>query len=131
MAIQLRADDIMPWGTWEGCTLRQIYKKDRYYYRYLISKKKDYIINDETQITLEEEIDVYDKTPITASNPSYFNKVEYRFDDVIEWGKHKGKKLQDIFVENETYFRFIVENNNYYISPTTLSILRQYKERVK
>ena len=47
--IELKADDVMPWGKYIGISLRAIYKLDADYFQYLCSRTKEYSISSKTK----------------------------------------------------------------------------------
>ena len=56
--IELKADDVMPWGKYIGISLRAIYKLDADYFQYLCSRTKEYSISSKTQkIVIKDLLD--------------------------------------------------------------------------
>lgn len=72
--IELKADDVMPWGKYKGMTLRSVYKKDLSFYEMLCFRKESYGISDTTKRIIERDLPTEEH-----SKPTY--------------SKTKGKKL--------------------------------------
>ena len=56
--IELKADDVMPWGKYKGISLRAIYKKDISFYRTLCSRKDSYGISETTKRIIERDLPI-------------------------------------------------------------------------
>ena len=130
MALELRADDVMPWGKYEGMTLREVYEIGDEYYESLYFNQKEYEISKKTHLGLAYDDMELDKTPVNASKDSKINAVEYGINDVIDWGHNKGKTLLEIFLKNESYFRYIISNSSYYVSQATVNKLIYIKNNM-
>ena len=53
--IELKADDVMPWGKHIGISLRAVYKMDVDYFEYLCSRTRDYRISLKTQNIVKKD----------------------------------------------------------------------------
>ena len=120
--IQLKADDIMPWGKYQGLSLRAIYKKDIAYYKYLCERTKEYEISAQTRRIVEKDLPSEERSKVSFSKTKG-NKKELKFDDVLTFGPFSGETLGAVYIKNPTYYRYLCDGVNYYISKETYNLL--------
>lgn len=130
--IELKADDVMPWGKYKGITLRSVYKKDISFYNSLCSRKESYGISEKTKKIVELDLPTEEHSKISYSKTKG-QKKELKFGDKLKGGPFDGKTLGEIFIQNESYYRYLCQGNNYYISKNTfekLSLGKQVSDSV-
>lgn len=120
--IELKADDVMPWGKYKGLTLRSIYKKDLSFYKNLCKQKDAYGISETTKRIIERDLPKTEQSTLSYSKTKG-TKKELQFKDTLPSGPYKGKTLLDVFVINPSYYRYLCDSSNYYISKNTFDIL--------
>lgn len=125
-SIDLKADDVMPFGKYIGLTLRSIYKTDPDYFNKLCSRTADYNISLITQRIITKDLDEIEKSALSYSDASQKARNELRADDKIIGGPFNGKTLYEAFLENESYYRYLCTYRNY-ISKETLEVLLERK----
>lgn len=126
MYIELKADDVMPFGKYIGMTLRAVYKLDAGYFLKLCSQTKDYKISSKTQKIVTKDLDEIEKSVPTYSTATKGIRSELKADDLVSGGPFDGKTLYDVFLENESYYRYLCTYRNY-ISKDTLETLMERK----
>lgn len=127
MALELHADDVMPWGPYKGKTLRDVYHKNSNYVRTNVFENDSYLIGTMTKFIIENNIAMKDESQVSYSKWSKGAKIEFKPDTIINFGNvFYGKTLQEVFDENKSYFRFIVNNRFYFISEETFNIVSSY-----
>lgn len=124
--IELKADDVMPWGKYIGISLRAIYKLDADYFQYLCSRTKEYSISSKTQKIVIKDLDEVEKSEPIYSTTTKNVREELKPDDIVSGGPFEGKTLYEIFLENESYYRYLCTYRNY-ISVNTLEVLMERK----
>ena len=120
--IELKADDMMPWGKYKGLTLRSIYKKDLAFYKNLCKQQDAYGISKTTKRIIELDLPQTEQSTLSYSK-NRGSKKELLFKDTLPSGPYKGKTLLDVFVINPSYYRYLCESSNYYISKETFNLL--------
>lgn len=125
MYIELKADDVMPFGKYIGITLRELYKRDAGYFFKLCSQTADYGISSKTQKIVINDLKEIEKTKPSFSKTTN-NKSELKIDDLISGGPFNGKTLYEAFTENESYYRYLCDYRNY-ISEITFHELEARK----
>lgn len=123
MPLVLKADDALPWGKHVGETLRSVYQCDHDYYEKLLIKTDDIIINEKTQEILASNLDVEDLSYPTFSKGARLTKTELKINDTLVTGNYAGYTLKEVFDENESYFRFLVQGKVYFVSESTFEHL--------
>ena len=123
MYIELKADDVMPFGKYIGITLRAVYKLDPNYFHKLCSQTKDYGISSNTQKIVTKDLDEIEKSEPSYSTATKNTRSELKEDDLISGGPFDGKTLYEVFLENESYYRYLCTYRNY-ISKETLDVLK-------
>ena len=126
MYIELKADDVMPFGKYIGITLRAVYKLDPSYFHKLCSQTKDYGISSNTQKIVTKDLDEIEKSEPSYSTATKNTRNELKEDDLISGGPFDGKTLYEVFLENESYYRYLCTYRNY-ISKETLDVLMERK----
>lgn len=116
--IELKADDVMPWGKYQGITLRAVYKKDISYYKYLCERKSSYGISETTKRIVEKDLPTEERSALSYSK-NKAGKIELHGMETLTFGPHKGLTLTDIFFRNPSYYRYLCESSTYYISKKT------------
>ena len=127
MAIELKADDVIPWGRHKGKTLREVFLNTPRYYKKLLEDTENFRISEHTQSLLEDGDEKKEKSFISFSRGARLNKKELKPNDVMVGGPYEGYTLKEIFDENESFYRFLVQGNLYFISESTfeeLSVLK-------
>ena len=127
MALELKADDLFPWGKYNGRTLREIYSENQRYYNRILNDTENFRISEHTQKLLESGDEKPEKSFVTFSRGARLNKKELKPNDILIGGPYEGYSLKEVYDENETYFRYLVQGNIYFISEATfeeLSILK-------
>lgn len=122
VVIEIKADDVMPWGKYVGLPLRSVYKKDIVYYNYICNKTENYNISNTTKKIVELDLPKEEYSKISYSKTKG-NKKELKFNDKITGGPFSGSTLGEIYLKNKTYYRYLCEGNNYYISKKTFDFL--------
>ena len=132
MYLELKADDVMPFGKYVGITIRAVYKKDPQYFFKLCEQKKDYTITEETIKIVTKDLGKTEKSVPSYSDAKQKSKGELKPDDKISGGPFDGKTLYEVFVENESYYRYLCTYRNY-ISESTFDVLmeRKYPSKAK
>lgn len=120
--IELKADDVMPWGKYKGITLRAVYKKDIAFYKSLCSRKDSYGISETTKKIVERDLPKEEHSKLSYSKTKG-KKKELKINDKLTGGPFAGMTLAEIFVHNESYYRYLCQGNNYYISKKTFDAL--------
>lgn len=134
MAIELRADDLIPWGRYKNKTLRELYLENEKQYNRIIRDEENFFVSERTKEILAQKEVVADKSYITFSRGAKLLKKELKPNDILVGGQYEGYSLKEIFDENETYFRYLVQGNIYFISETTfeeLTILKYGESAIK
>ena len=126
MFIELKADDVMPWGKYQGLTLRAVYKKDLAFYKKLCSQPESYGISKTTRRIIEKDLPQVERSILSYSQ-NKGQRIELKFNDKMTSGPFKGKTLTEIFLENESYYRYLCQHSNYYISKKTFELLELAK----
>lgn len=126
MFIELKADDVMPWGKYQGLTLRAVYKKDLAFFKKLCSKPELYGISKATRRIIERDLPQVERSVLSYSQ-SRGQRKELKCDDRMTSGPFKGKTLTEIFLENESYYRYLCQHAKYYISKKTYELLAMAK----
>ena len=130
--IELKADDVMPWGKYKGITLRAVYKKDLSFFKALCSRKESYGISDTTKRIIERDLPTEEHSKLSYSK-SKGKKMELKLGDKLTSGPFAGMTLGEIFIQNETYYRYLCQGSNYYISKDTfekLSLAKQIADNI-
>lgn len=117
MYIELKADDLMPFGKHKGITLRQIYNKDPSYFSSLC-KDPQYGISKTTIKIVTKNLSTVEKTTPSFSKEPKRNRQELTIDSVMNRGPFEGSTLYEIYLTNESYYRYLCDNS-YYISEQT------------
>ena len=68
--IQLKADDVLPWGKYKELTLRLVYKKDLAFYKRLCSQPDAYGISSATKRIIEKDLPTIETSPLSYSKKS-------------------------------------------------------------
>ena len=120
--IELKADDVMPWGKYKGLTLRAVYKQSPSFYNKICSDTEAYGISEKTKRIVERDLPTIEQSTLSYSK-SKGTKTELTPKDILRAGPYAGKTLFDIFVANPSYYRYLCESSNYYISKHTFELL--------
>lgn len=134
MALELKPDDLIPWGKYKEKTLRELYEENPKQYKRLLKDTESFHISERTIEKIENGDTMIDKSYVTFSHGAKLQKKELKPNDVLVGGPYEGYNLKEIFDENETYFRYLVQGNIYFISETTfeeLTILKYGESAVK
>ena len=123
MNIELKADDVMPWGKYQGLTLRAVYKKDPVFYKKICSQSESYEISKITRKIVEKDLPQTERSEVSYSQ-NKGQHVELKYNDKLTSGPFKGKTLTEIFLLNESYYRYLCQHSNYYISKKTFDMLQ-------
>ena len=124
---------MFPWGKYKHKTLREIYSENNRFYERILGKTDEFAISEHTQQIIESGDVEEEKSFITFSRGARLSKKELKKDDILVGGPYEGYSLKEIFDENETYFRYLVQGNIYYISESTfdeLTILKYGESRL-
>ena len=104
-----KPDDIIQFGQHKGETYREIYQKDPKYIYWLM--EQDYYFNiDMDSLTGLDPKDPQYKENVNKELDRVFNFV--KVDDIITFGKYKGKTFRQVFKEDSQYILWFVQNNN-------------------
>lgn len=127
MALVIKADDTLPWGKHKGKTLREVYELDKKYYEKIVAGTTDISISDHTKHLIESNGTGEEKSFVTFSRGARLNKKELKQNDILIGGPYEGYSLKEVFDENESYFRFLVQGKLYFISEETFEQLTLLK----
>ena len=134
MVLELKADDVIPWGKHQGKTLREVYCSYPRSFKRILKDTEKFYVSGHTIEILESNVEKEEKSFVTFSRGARLQKKELKPNDVIVGGPFEGYSLKEIFDENESYFRYLVQGNIYFISESTfetLSILKYGESSVK
>ena len=120
--IDLKADDVMPWGKYKGLTLRAVYKTDLSFYKKVCSQSDSYGISDTTKKIIELDLPTVELSRLSYSK-SKAGKFELQYKDTLTSGPYAGKTLLDVFIKNPSYYRYLCQNSKYFISKKTFDLL--------
>ena len=123
MYIELKADDVMPWGKYQGLTLRAVFKKDPAFYKKICTQTESYEISKITRKIIEKDLPQTERSEVSFSQ-NKGQHVELKYNDTLTSGPFKGKTLTEIFLLNESYYRYLCQHSNYYISEKTFDMLQ-------
>ena len=65
--IELKADDVMPWGKYQGLTLRAVYKKSPSFYKKICSQPDAYGISEKTKRIIERDLPTVEQSVLSYS----------------------------------------------------------------
>ncbi len=116
---EIRADDVMPYGKYCGITLRELYGVDPDYFNTIAYSSKDLTISDKTIEIITSSSDEVDKSFVTFSRGGRFDRIELKSESVFNSGRFNGKTLLDVFLENETFYRYLIEYKGFFVSEKT------------
>lgn len=125
--IELKADDVMPWGKYQGLTLRAVYKKDIAYYKYICERKSAYGISEATKRIIERDLPTEERSELSYSK-SKAGKIELSLSDQLQSGPCKGLTLSEVYFQNPSYYRYLCQGSTYYISKKSYEKLSMASE---
>ena len=67
MNIELKADDVMPWGKYQGLTLRAVFKKDPAFYKKICTQTESYEISKITRKIIEKDLPQTERSEVSFS----------------------------------------------------------------
>lgn len=101
-------DFIMPFGMHKGKTLDEIYRKDPKYVLWLAESDRYFRI-DFAALTGIDPKDSEAQTKLKAEIDRIYPKIT--IEDVVTFGKHKGKTYKEVYTQDPNYVIWFLQNN--------------------
>lgn len=104
-----KADETIPFGQHKGKTFAEVYKEDPKYIFWLMENDPYYIIDIPalTGIAVDDE---HAEEKFCKEIDRVFPKV--KVEDIITFGKYKGKTYKEVFAEDPQYIEWFFRSNN-------------------
>ena len=103
-----KPDFVMPFGKYKGLTLEDVYKRDPKYVYWLADSDRYFRIDFNALAGIDPE-----KGDVNEQVEKEINRVfpKTTIDDVISFGKYKGKTFKEVFDDDPNYIDWFLRNN--------------------